>query len=147
SREVSFTVIVDADLTGISSIRNSAVVTGDDPGTPDEPGVETPIEEGTRSFAAVKSVSDATGDGKAQPGEELTFTITVKNTGEENYVGITIEDNIPENTTYLAGSATQGGSFSDGTLTWMIDLPVGAEEAVSFKVKVVDDVVGVDAIR
>ena len=135
------------------SILNSAVVTGDDPDTPEEPEVETPIkeeppvDEGNRSFTATKSVSDETGDGKAEAGEELIFTITVANTGDEEYEGITIEDNIPENTTYVAGSATHDGTLNNGTLTWTIDLPVGAEEAVSFKVTVVDDVLGKDAIR
>ena len=152
SAAVSFTVVVDEDLTDVASIRNSAVVTGDDPNTPDEPEVETPVEEPpvdeeNRSFASTKTVSDATGDGKAEPGEELTFTITVANTGDGDYEGITIEDYIPEHTTYVAGSATHGGKLSDDMLTWVIDLPVAGEEAVSFKVTVIDDVEGKDAVR
>src|SRR5690606_34091598 len=65
SREVSFTVVVADDLTGIESIRNAATVTGDDPETPDEPETETPTNSG-KQFKSVKTVLDATGDGNAQ---------------------------------------------------------------------------------
>ena len=146
SREVSFTVVVAEDLTDIASIRNVAKVTGEDPGTPEEPETETPTNSG-KQFESVKTVSDATGDGNAQAGEELTYRIGVKNTGAEDYKGITIEDEIPAHTTYVAGSATHGGELANGILSWTIDVPFGKEVVVTFKVKVVEELDGVDAIR
>lgn len=146
SREVSFTVVVAENLTDIASIRNVAKVTGEDPGTPEEPETETPTNSG-KQFESVKTVSDATGDGNAQAGEELTYRIGVKNTGAEDYKGITIEDEIPAHTTYVAGSATHGGELANGILSWTIDVPFGKEVVVTFKVKVVEELDGVDAIR
>src|SRR5690606_23930702 len=146
SREVSFTVVVAENLTDIASIRNVAKVTGEDPGTPEEPETETPTNSG-KQFESVKTVSDATGDGNAQAGEELTYRIGVENTGAEDYKGITIEDEIPAHTTYVAGSATHGGEFANGTLSWTIDVPFGKEVAVTFNVQVVEELEGVDAIR
>jgi|GEM_PF-1839185 len=146
SRKVSFTVVVGDDLTGMESIRNVAKVTGEDPETPEEPETETPTNSG-KQFESVKTVSDATGDGNAQAGEELTYRISVKNTGAEDYKGITIEDEIPAHTTYVAGSATHGGEFASGTLSWTIDVPFGKEVAVTFNVQVVEELEGVDAIR
>ena len=146
SREVSFTVVIADDLTDIGSIRNAAVVTGDDPETPEEPEVETPTHSG-KQFESVKTVLDATGDGKAQAGEELTYRINIKNIGSEDYKGITIEDEIPAHTTYVAGSATNGGELKNGKLVWIIDIPYGKEASVTFKVQVVEELDGVDAIR
>ncbi|GGC48976.1 hypothetical protein GCM10011386_46510 [Parapedobacter defluvii] len=146
SREVSFTVVVADDLTGVESIRNVAKVTGDDPGQPEEPEVEVPTDSGSQ-FDSEKTVSDATGDGNAQAGEELIYSIIVKNTGDTDYEGITIEDQIPAHTTYVTGSATHGGELSNDKLSWTIDVPYGKEVSVSFKVQVVAELEGVDAIR
>src|SRR5690606_32603970 len=93
------------------------------------------------------TVLDATGDGNAQAGEELTYRISIKNTGTEDYKGIIIEDEIPAHTTYVASSATNGGELTNGKLTWTIDIPYGKEVSVTFKVQVVEELDGVDAIR
>ncbi|MFC3196209.1 gliding motility-associated C-terminal domain-containing protein [Parapedobacter deserti] len=146
SRAVSFTVVVAENLTGVEAIRNVAVVTGDDPETPEEPEVETPVTS-DRRFESSKTVSDATGDGKAQAGEELLYTITVRNTGTEDYNGITIEDEIPAYTTYVAGSATHNATFSNGKLTWLINVGYGQEVSVSFEVQVIADLEGTEVIR
>ncbi len=145
-REVSFTVIVDEELTGVESIRNVATVIGEDPEEPEEPETETPVTPNLQ-FSSSKTVTDATGDGKAEAGEELTYTITVRNTGNDAYEGITIEDEIPEHTTYVAGSASHNGELVDGELVWTINLGVGEQVAVSFKVLVGDALEGVEAIR
>ncbi|WP_353130960.1 gliding motility-associated C-terminal domain-containing protein, partial [Parapedobacter pyrenivorans] len=142
----TFTVIVADDLTDVASIRNVAKVTGEDPGTPEEPEVETPTTPG-QQFESAKIVKDATGDGNAQAGEELTYGITVKNTGSADYKGITIEDEIPAHTTYVTGSATNGGKLENDKLSWTIDVPYGKEVSVTFKVQVVEELDGVDAIR
>lgn len=147
SREVSFTVVVGGNLTGIGSIRNVAKITGDDPETPKEPETETPTNS-EKQFESVKTVIDATGDGYAQAGEELTYRISIKNTGTEDYKGITIEDEIPAHTTYVTGSATNGGELNNSKLlSWTIDVPYGEEVSVTFKVQVVEELDDVDAIR
>ncbi|SKB89406.1 conserved repeat domain-containing protein/gliding motility-associated C-terminal domain-containing protein [Parapedobacter luteus] len=146
SREVRFTVVVAEDLTGVGSIRNVARVTGDDPETPEEPATETPVVRDNR-FESSKTVADATGDGKAEAGEELTYTIIVKNMGQDVYHDIIIEDAIPAHTTYIAGSASHNGALVNGKLIWKISLNREEQVAVSFKVKVAGALAGVTAIR
>jgi len=146
SREVSFTVVVAEDLTDISHIRNVAKVRGEDPNNPEQPSVDIPTIH-DKQFESVKSVVDADGDGYAQAGEQLTYQIHIKNTGTADYNGITVEDDIPLHTSYVTGSATNGGELNNGKLRWTIDVPYGAEASVSFKVRVVDEPQGVGFIR
>src|SRR5690606_8225328 len=78
------------------------------------------------AFSSAKAVVDADGDGKAQSGEVLTYSITVTNTGNIDYNGIVIHDKIPANTTFVDGSATGGAvPNSEGELEWVVDVPFG----------------------
>ncbi|MDW7710663.1 MAG: isopeptide-forming domain-containing fimbrial protein [Deferrisomatales bacterium] len=43
-------------------------------------------------------------------GEALRYTITVKNIGTEDAVGVSLRDQVPANTTYVAGSTTLNGA-------------------------------------
>jgi large repetitive protein len=43
-------------------------------------------------------------------GDRMRYTITVKNIGTENATGVSIRDQIPVNTTYVAGSTTLNGT-------------------------------------
>ena len=48
-------------------------------------------------------------------GETLRYTITVQNTGTDNATGVDLSDQVPANTTYVAGSTTLNGvTVSDG---------------------------------
>src|SRR5690606_32236766 len=115
---------------------------GDDPDTPDEPEVETPTDP-VKSFTSTKTADKPS----VKAGEELTYTITVTNTGDVDYNGITVSDNVPTNTTYKEGSASEGSSLSGNTLTWTIDIPFGESREVSFTVVVADDLTGIESIR
>lgn len=84
--------------------------------------------------------ADATAsiDGKeVSAGDELIYTITYKNTGKEKTT-VTITDTIPENTSYVDGSASHNGVYANGTLTWELEVAAGERVTVSFKVKVLD---------
>jgi uncharacterized repeat protein (TIGR01451 family) len=63
-----------------------------------------------------KTVADANGDGFASPGEPLTFTITVRNTGGSRATNVVVSDTLPAGLTPLA--AGSGGVISGGTVTW-----------------------------
>src|SRR5690606_7977880 len=130
---VSFAVTVVDDLTGIAQISNIATVGGED-----TPEVPTPTDPNP-AYTFEKTVADASGDNKAQSGEVLTYTITVTNTGDVNLTGIAVEDLIPDNTVYVAGSATAGGTLTGNELSWLVDVDYASEASVSFSVTVIDD--------
>ncbi len=73
-------------------------------------------------------------------GQELLYKVTYKNTtGKDQKVEI--KDKIPEYTTYVDGSASEGGVYKDPEITWTKE-KVAADETfeVTFKGKVKDDV-------
>ncbi len=65
-------------------------------------------------------------------GDRLRYTITVKNIGTDNATGVSIRDQVPVNTTYVAGSTTINGTqLNDNaqSMTPLVDgIPVYAPE-------------------
>lgn len=73
-------------------------------------------------------------------GYELLYKISFTNISA-SAVTVQITDGIPKYTTYVAGSADNGGVFADGTLTWELkDIPAWETVTVTFKVTVNADV-------
>ena len=68
-------------------------------------------------FEVLKTSEDITADpAELMPGDTLRYTITVKNIGSENAVNSILRDQVPANTTYVAGSTTLNGIvFADIT--------------------------------
>lgn len=74
---------------------------------------------------------------KVEKGETLQYVIEYHNiTG--NAVDVTITDNIPKHTTYVADSADHGGTYANGTITWNLEVPAWSSVKVTFQV-IVDD--------
>src|SRR5205085_8685066 len=48
----------------------------------------------------------ATPDGKAEPGETITYTVTISNTGTADATGVQFSDSVDNNTTLVASSGT-----------------------------------------
>ena len=93
-------------------------------------------------FTLVKTVLDADGDGKAQANEELTYRLTVKNTGSAKIDAVTIRDAVPANTTYVSG-----GTLTDGIVIFTAtNLGVDMIQSFSFKVKTASDLKGITTI-
>ena len=57
---------------------------------------------------------------KVYAGDTLLYTISYTNTSY-NLVDLTVTDKIPENTTYVDGSADNGGVYSNGEIVWEIE--------------------------
>ena len=81
----------------------------------------------------------------AVPGQTVTYTITVHNTGGTGYTGATVTDSLADmidDATYVTDSAADGGvgavTYDDTThfLTWTGDLPVGAAVIITYSVHV-----------
>ena len=82
-------------------------------------------------------------DGKAVvAGQELTYKITYTNTTGTNQ-DVVVTDKLPAYTTYVEGSADNGGTLTGDVLTWnLMAVPTGTTVSATFKVKVNDDVNG-----
>ncbi|NND48126.1 MAG: DUF11 domain-containing protein [Woeseiaceae bacterium] len=82
----------------------------DDPGVP---GGEDPTQiliQSAPYFDVDKISSYVDGDPAVLlAGETLRYTITVQNTGTDNATGVDLDDLVPANTTYVAGSTTLNG--------------------------------------
>lgn len=71
----------------------------------------------------------------ASSGEILTYTINYTNTLPIAISSVRIEDLIPNGTTYVADSASNGGTFSSGKLIWTIgDVAANGSGTVTFQV-------------
>ncbi|MEJ2362738.1 MAG: SdrD B-like domain-containing protein [Gammaproteobacteria bacterium] len=63
------------------------------------------------AFRILKTVQDITsGTATVMAGDTLRYTITVKNIGTENATGVTLRDQIPANTSYVANSTRLNGA-------------------------------------
>lgn len=56
----------------------------------------------------------------AANGEVITYTLSVTNTGLEMVNGIVVSDNLPNGLSYVSGSASNGGSFQNGTVNFPV---------------------------
>jgi|GEM_PF-456881 len=160
----SYVVRVAEDLTGATNIVNTAAVdngTGSkptipsDPSNPNEPhprpnpgDPSTSIPVGTVSrFDTWKTAATESGNTKAKPGEILTYTIYLRNTGNVVMPSVRIKDPVPDHTTFV--SATDNGVLDQPSneVNWtLINLAVGGTGQVSFKVKVDADLDSVPVI-
>lgn len=57
-------------------------------------------------------------ESEAEPGDELTYTVTVENIGEAEATDLVVTDTLPENTTYVSSSPE--GIHDNGVVTWDI---------------------------
>lgn len=84
---------------------------------------------------------------KVDQGQELLYDITFTNASRES-VDIEIRDSIPEHTTYVSGSADQGGVYENGAVVWNIeDVPAWSSVSVTFKVTVNTTVEAVNIVN
>jgi uncharacterized repeat protein (TIGR01451 family)/fimbrial isopeptide formation D2 family protein len=82
---------------------------------PSLPGIADPTRATISSapaFRVQKTAQDITsGTSTVMAGDTLRYTITVKNIGTENAVGVTLRDQIPGNTSYVANSTKLNGAL------------------------------------
>ncbi len=99
------TVPTDAAYTASSTVTITATSTSDmtEPYTTDSITVTHNVK------APVLTLDKAVDKASAQPGETLTYTITITNVGDGLATGVVLVDAIPANTTYVAGSITLNG--------------------------------------
>jgi uncharacterized repeat protein (TIGR01451 family) len=144
-----FQVTVDPGVPNGTSIVNSATADYEDAsGTPQTIGSNTPP---TTLYSPVivgtKNVSPA---GDQPPGATLTYTVVVSNTGDGDATDVVISDDVPANTSYVAGSVTIEGvtGFTDAadaddvtvigdTINVSLDsIPAGQSKVIAFEVTI-----------
>ena len=166
---VSFAVRVATDLTGASSIENTASVdlnngkppiktvssdaTGTEPSTlpqGNKAATIIPIKSIT-SFETWKvGINDNDNNSPTVgPGEDITYIIYVRNTGNISIPVITINDIIPTGTTFK--KLFDGGAFNPGddvkTINWEVpNIAAGAVASVRFTVTVDEHLEGLKSI-
>jgi gliding motility-associated-like protein/uncharacterized repeat protein (TIGR01451 family) len=154
----SFKVKVTTDLTGATFITNTAGVdngngkgnqptTSSDPNDPNNPDPNPPPGPATNisvdklvNWVTWKVATTASKNEKVKPGEELTYQIFVRNTGNAAVENITITDPVPQYTTFV--SANNSGTYTEGngSVVWNIDkIAVGSTAEVSMIVKTIDN--------
>jgi len=73
---------------------------------------------------------------QAKSGDTLTYSINYQNTTDVQITNTRIEDPIPANTTFVAGSASAGGTFDGTKVIWNLGtLDANATNILNFRVK------------
>lgn len=82
----------------------------------------------------------------ADPGEQVTYTITLKNTGGASSQPVLLQDVIPNGLAYVAGSLTASAGVPDDSqapeLSWQGTLAASQTITLSYSVNVTGDVTG-----
>ncbi|MGN6427167.1 MAG: Ig-like domain-containing protein [Leifsonia sp.] len=132
---IVYTATVNTPDTGDHKLTNAVVPGNGGSCVTGECTTTNPVQ----SYIVAKT-SSATG--AVHPGDTVTYTVTVKNTGEADYTAAapaSITDDLSkvlDDATYVAGSASSGAVVSGNTLTWSGPLAIGATQTITYKVLV-----------
>ncbi len=137
---VTYTVTVNNPDTGNKSLNTVAVST--DPGSSCPPassnaGCSLIVPVLTPALTIVKTASTAT----AGPGQAVTYTVTVTDSGQTPYSGAALSDSLSgvlADASYDNDAAATSGtvSYASPVLSWTGDLAVGASAVVTYTVTV-----------
>jgi uncharacterized repeat protein (TIGR01451 family) len=141
SATITYTVTVDNPDTGdklvINTVASAAVGSSCPPGTTNA-GCTLTVPVLTPALTIVKTASAAT----AVPGQKVTYTITVTDTGQTPYTSAAVTDNLTgllDDAAYdgdaaAAGSGTAG--YASPVLTWTGNLTPGQVATITYSVTV-----------
>jgi len=167
SATVTFRVIVADPLpAGTTRVANQAVISGDDHPTvvsddPDVPGDDDPtvtVVVAAPRLVVSKTdalVNDLNGDGVANPGETLEYSVAIANLGNAAATSVVFTDTPDANTALVPasvaasqGSVTGGNAGTPPVVVDLGDIAAGASATVTFQVVIGDPLpAGVSLIR
>ncbi|MCK9539463.1 DUF7507 domain-containing protein, partial [Dokdonella sp.] len=135
---VEYTATVDADAS--DRVGNAVVAQGGSgiPPTCTMCSTTHPLEASVTLSKALTG-EDGNVAGVAEPGERLTYTITLANSGGVVATGVGVTDQLDPNTQFV--SADLGGSHVAGVVSWSaLTVPAGGSLALTVVVDVVDPI-------
>ncbi|WP_344751679.1 beta strand repeat-containing protein [Gryllotalpicola koreensis] len=133
---ITYTVTVANPDTGDHDLVNTASA---------GPGGSCETTDGCTTSDPVKSYTiakTASATGPAHPGDTITYSVTVTNTGAAAYTAAdpaSFTDDLSgvlDDGTYVADSASDGASVNGTQLSWSGPLAVGASQTITYKVNV-----------
>lgn len=130
--EVTFHVIIDAPFpAGATEVSNVARVHSY--GQEEMPSVVTPVDA-TPDLV----ISKDDGGASAVPGDDVVYTITYRNAGDQNATAVLIREQLPTHTTINASASTSGWACAGAICTFDVGELVadGAENELIFVVRV-----------
>jgi len=134
---VTYEVVVNGPVTGNRLLNNSVTATHDEGGCSGICFTQTRI--GVPGYSLNKTVNAT----EANPGDFVTYTITITNTGTAPYTAhhhpLIINDDLSDvlDDAVFTGTMSGGAHISGTTLTWRGPLAVGASTQISYTVHVV----------
>ena len=139
--EVTYSVTVNDPISGDQQLVNAVVPSGPG-GTCEDPAdcvTETPVQAYTVSKAASSTV--------VEPGDVVTYTVTVENTGQVAYADgslASFTDNLSSvlDDATFNGAPPSGATLSGSTLSWSGALAVDETVTVTYSVTVNDPISG-----
>ena len=148
--EVRYETVIDAGAPLGAIIPNTATARADNTGdasTHHEVTVSETKPEAVQGYEATAYKTAVPASGSAvNPGDEIAYSVTVRNTGEQTAPAVRVRDYIPKGSTYLFDSATDNGVYvratdgSEAYVEWIVrDLSPEEERTVGFAVRVVDE--------
>ena len=93
----------------------------------------TPTPTATPFGSLVKAASETTAHGA----DVITYTLTYSNLGSSTIFNASVTDTLPGAMIYVAGSASNGGVYNTGQITWSIpSLAPGASLVLTYKTQI-----------
>ena len=95
----------------------------------------------TNSSKAVELFSDVDGNGSVSPGDILQYTLVIRNTGNQDASGVSLQDLLPGQITIVSGSIVTDPSnppanYSDGKVIWGGDISAGSSVTIKYQAEV-----------
>lgn len=137
TKTVTYSVTVDNPDNGDRKLTNTVVPTGPNGGCATDGGCTTNTDIAKPSYTVAKTASTSS----VKPGQTVTYTVTVKNTGTVDYttdVPASFKDDMSkvlDDATYN-GDASNGATVKGSTLSWAGALKAGATTKVTYSVTV-----------
>lgn len=138
---ITFNVTVDAGAMSGTIIANQGFVNGSGAGgtafqeKPSDDPATAVADDPTRDIIgnlplvdAQKTVTlqgDSNGNGAADPGDTLRYTITISNSSAVPATGVVLNDAVPANTVYVPGSTTLNGAAQPDGSGASVDVSIG----------------------